>query len=124
VPHRGKRNADEVLLLALACGATVEQAAQQSGLSARTAHRRLAEPAFRQRLQQARGDMVQRASGMLTAATLEAIKTLLALQQPSAPPAVRLGAARAVLEQGTKLREAADLTARIEALEAQLRRGG
>jgi hypothetical protein len=124
VPHRGKRNADEKLLQVLACGATVEQAAQQSGLSARTVHRRLTEPAFRLCLQQARDAMVQRASGVLTAANLEAIKTLLALQQPSAPASVRLGAARAVLELGMKMREAADLTARIEALEAQMRRDG
>ena len=120
MPHRGKRNADEKLLLALACGATVEQAAQQSGLSARTVHRRLVDPAFRQRLQQARDDMVQRASGVLTAATLEAIKTLLAVQQASAPPAVRLGAARAVIELGCKLRENAALTERVAALEGRL----
>jgi predicted DNA-binding transcriptional regulator AlpA len=121
VPHRGRRNADEKLLLALAGGATTESAAQQAGLSARTVYRRLADSAFRQRLQQARDDMVQSAAGVLTAAPLEAVRTLMALQQPSFPPAVRLGAARAVLELGMKLREEADLTARLEALEAKVR---
>jgi hypothetical protein len=64
--------------------------------------------------------MVQRTVGLLTAAAVEAVKTLLELQKASAPYAVRLGAARAVLEIGTKLREAADLKERLAALEEQL----
>jgi hypothetical protein len=119
--HRGRKNADDQLLQLLACGATVEQAAQQAGVSARTAHRRLKDPSFQQRLQAARSDMVQRTSGMLTAAAMEAVKTLLTLQHAEIPAAVRLGAARAVLELGLKLREVSNLTERIEALEAQMR---
>ncbi len=118
--QRGRHNADEALLLALACGATVENAARSAGVSLRTVYRRLAEPAFRTRLQGARSEMVQRATGMLTAAALEAVKTLLVLQQASVPAAVRLGAARAVLEIGAKLREVADLEARLAALEQQV----
>jgi hypothetical protein len=119
VAHRGRENAEAALLLALACGATVENAARAAGVSPRTAHRRLADPAFRQRLHQVRGAMVERTAGMLTAAAGEAVKTLLALQQETTPAAVRLGAARAILELGTKLREAAELEARLAALEAQ-----
>jgi hypothetical protein len=115
--HRKKN--EDALLLALACGATVEAAARQCELSDRTVYRRLKDPAFRSRLQAVRADMVQRAAGMLTAAAGEAVRTLLALQKESAPPAVRLGAARAVLELGLKLREVADLEQRIAALEAQ-----
>ncbi len=64
--------------------------------------------------------MVQRAAGMLTAAGTESIKTLLALQQASIPPAVRLGAARTVLEMGVRIREAADLESRLADLEQQI----
>jgi hypothetical protein len=106
--------------LALACGATAENAARTASVSLRTVYRRLADPAFRTRLQGARADMVQRATGMLTAAALEAVKTLLGLQHASVPAAVRLGAARAVLEIGAKLREVADLEARLAALEQQV----
>ena len=61
----GRRKAvDEELLLALACGFTIEQVAARAGVSARTLHRRLRDPAFRGRLQAVRDDMVQRASGM------------------------------------------------------------
>ncbi|WP_439630645.1 hypothetical protein [Gemmata sp.] len=113
-----KKNED-ALLLALACGATVEAAARQCNLTDRTIYRRLSEPAFKDRLQALRTDMVARAAGMLTAAAGEAVRTLLQLQK-DAPATVRLGAARAVLELGMKLREVADLEARMAALEARL----
>jgi hypothetical protein len=115
--QKGKRNADQRLLLALACGATVEQAARQVGISESTAYRRLADPDFLRRLQKLRGDMVRRTAGALTAAATEAVRTLLDLLKPPAPPAARLGAARSVLEIGVKLREVADLEERLTALE-------
>jgi hypothetical protein len=120
MPQKGKRHADHNLLLALACGATVEAAAAKAGVSESTAHRRLADPVFRQKLQEVRSDMVQRTAGMLTAAAGEAVKTLLDLQKNTVPHASRLGAARSVLEIGIKMRESADLEARLAAVEAQL----
>ena len=118
--HNGRRNADESLLMALACGATVDNAARQAGISKRTAYRRLADPAFGRRLQQMRGDMVSRTSGTLTAAAGEAVRTLLELLKNPTSSAVRLGAARAVLELGMKLREVAELEARLTVLEQHL----
>jgi hypothetical protein len=108
------------LLLALACGATLEAAAQKAGVSKTTVKRRLQDPEFRARLQEASADMVKRAARTLTAAATEAIKTLLALQQPSTPSPTRLGAARAILEIGVKLREVADMEERLTALEHQM----
>jgi hypothetical protein len=64
--------------------------------------------------------MVSRTAGTLTAAATEAVRTLLELLKSSASDAVRLGAARAVLEMGMKVREAADLEERLAALEQQL----
>jgi hypothetical protein len=64
--------------------------------------------------------MVQRAMAMLTAAAMEAVKTLLDLQGGKQPPATRLGAARSVLEIGNKLRTENDLVARLEAAERAL----
>lgn len=106
MPHGGRKNADEVLVLALACGATVEKAAHKAGVSARTAHRRRAGPAFRGRVQAARGDLVQRTGGMLTAAGGEAVKTLLALLQEGVSAAVRaMLEERAVKKVGKELRQ-------------------
>ena len=115
-----RKKADDALLLALACGASVDQAARQCGLSSRTVYRRLAEADFRHRLQALRGDMVSRTAGTLTAAAGEAVRTLLELLRSTASAAVRLGAARAVLELGMKIRESTDLEERLSALEQQL----
>jgi len=121
MPKNGRRQANQMLLVALACGATVEAAAQKAGLSQATVYRRLLDPEFKRRIQQAQSDMVKRASGTLTAAGMEAIKTLLSLLQTSSTPAaVRLGAARAVLELGTKLRDNVELEERLRALEERL----
>ena len=120
MPQQGKRQADLQLLTALACGATVEQAAAKTKLSESTVYRRLKDPAFLQRLQALKAEMVQRAAAMLTAAAMESVKTLLELQKSTNTGAVRLGAARSVLEMGVKLREVADLERRIVALEEQL----
>jgi hypothetical protein len=124
MPQRGRRNADEMLLMALACGATIETAAQKAGLGRTTVFRRLQDPEFQRRLQEVRADMVKRTAGTLTAASTEAVKTLLSLQQPTVPPAVRLGAARTILEIGIKMREVADLDERLALIELQLAAGG
>jgi hypothetical protein len=116
----GRKAANEALLAALACGATVEGAARQAGVSRRTAQRRKADPDFSRQLSEARAEMVRRASGGLAAAALESVKTLLSLQASANPPAVRLGAARAVLEIGMKLRETVDLEERLAAVERRL----
>ena len=79
-----KKKADGDLVLALACGASPESAAQKTGLSPRTVYRRLADPAFRERVTQVRADLVRRAAAMLTAAGMGAVKTLTTLQE-SAP---------------------------------------
>jgi hypothetical protein len=116
----GRRNADDALLLALACGSTVENAARKAGVGERTVYRRLKEPDFQQRLREIRADIVQRTAGALTAASMEATRTLIDLQNPETPPAVRLGAARAILELSMKVRESAELTERIAVLEERL----
>jgi hypothetical protein len=108
------------LLLALACGATVEQAALKSGVTARTVYRRLEDPSFRRRIQKTQREFVERTAGNLTAAANEAVKAFLDLVKPTSPPPVRLGAARSILEMGLKLRELANLEERVASLEEQM----
>jgi hypothetical protein len=110
-----KKNEDS-LLLALACGATVEAAARQCGLSERTVYNRLGDDEFKKRLERVRADMVDRSAGMLTAAGGEAVRTLMALQKDSTPT-VRLGAARTILEMGLKIRQLVEVELRLEELE-------
>ena len=108
---------NEALLVALACGSTVEAAAAKAGLHKRTVYRRLDDPDFRQQLEEFRANMVQRAGYMLTAASMEAVKCLLSLMERSTPHATRLGASRAILEIGVKMRELVEVERRLTALE-------
>jgi hypothetical protein len=119
--QKGKKNADHVLLLAMVCGATVETAARQAGISERTAYRRKADPDFQRKLQEASADMVKRTTGTITASGGEASRGLLELLKPDTAANVRLGAIRTVLEYGIRLREGTDLEARIAALEQRQR---
>jgi hypothetical protein len=111
-----RKGADEVLLQALACGATQKSAAEKAGISESTVARRLHDPAFQERLQATRADMVQRTASALTAASMEAVKGLLELMR-SGDERVRLGAIRTILEHSTKLREESDLAQRVARLE-------
>jgi hypothetical protein len=116
VAHRGRRNADEALALAVATGQTLRSAADLAGVGERTAARRWADPAFRQRVSHMRGELVgqalgKMADGMTDAATK--LRELLAAESES----VRLGAARALLELAVKLRESTELEQRSAALE-------
>jgi hypothetical protein len=115
-----KKKADEELVLALACGASPEIAAQKTSLSPRTVYRRLKDRSFRERVDQARTDIARRATSMLNAAAMSAVKTLMTLQESARSESVQLGAARAVLELGCKLRDVVELAERVAALEARL----
>jgi hypothetical protein len=117
MPNSVKEQRDERILMALACGSTIEQAATKGEVTAKTVQRRMQEPEFRKRLHMLRSEMVSRAASMLTAAALEAVKTLLSLQNENVQAAVRLGAAKAVLELGAKFRENVELEDRIRELE-------
>jgi HEAT repeat protein len=118
VAHRGRRNADEALALAVASGQSLRDAAGAVGVSERTAARRWADADFRRRVSALRGDMVQRCVGRMADGMAEAadvLRQLLSAESES----VRLGAARSLLELGVKLRESAELEERVAALERQ-----
>jgi hypothetical protein len=116
-----RRKADADLVLALACGATPENAAQKAGFGLRTVYRRLAEPGFRARVDDVRAEMVRRVAGMLTAAGMSSIKTFTTLQESAVSESVRLGAARAIIELGCKVRESVELSERLASVESRLR---
>jgi hypothetical protein len=106
------------LALALATGHTLCDAARCAGVGERTAARRWADPAFRRRVGELRGEMAGRALGKMAdgmADAADGLRRLLAAESES----VRLGACRALLELGTKLRKSVELEARLAALEAR-----
>ncbi len=115
----GRRKGNARLVAEFAAGRTLRDAARASGLSERTAGRRLADPEFRKLVSDVRSEMIQRAVGALASAAEEAIATLRDLLSDDSSTA-RLGAARSVLEYGTKVRENVELEQRIVDLESRL----
>jgi hypothetical protein len=65
VAHRGRRNADEALALAVASGQTLRAAAAAAGIGERTVVRRMADLAFRRRVSELRAEMVAQALGKM-----------------------------------------------------------
>src|SRR5215471_7096025 len=116
----GRAAADQVLAAGLAAGLSTEQAAEQAGVSLRTAWRRKADPAFAALVHSLRQEMVTRTTGRLVNASGNAVSTLEALTAAEFPPAIRLAAAKALLEIGPKWRETADLGEQVQQLRQQL----
>ena len=113
-----RKTAEAALLAALAGGATVQEAAEQAGVSEATAYRRLREPAFCQQLSEARAELIKRAVGRLArdcSAAADTLRDLLTAESET----VRLGAAKGILELAVKIREHDELAERVAALEAQ-----
>lgn len=117
MPASSKQRIEAILLVSIACGATVENAAAKANVTTKTVQRHTSDPEFQRRLRELKDGMVKRAAAMLTAAAMEGIRTLTALLDRENPPAVRLGAARAIIELGVRLRESADLHERLTVLE-------
>jgi hypothetical protein len=82
----------------------------------------MADPDFRQRVDELRTEMVGRALGRLADGMTDAADTLRALLRAEGE-SVRLGAARALLELGAKLRESVELASKLEELERLLKGG-
>ena len=114
----GRKSADEAIIVALAGGRTVQAAARVAGVAESTIYRRLRETEFRRRVTETRAEFTARALGNLAAASTAAAGTLRRLLKAKSE-AVRLSAARSILELGTKLRDSVELEQRILALEAR-----
>jgi AcrR family transcriptional regulator len=116
-PRRGR--ADGALVVALARGATVAEAAAEAGVSERTVFRRLQRDDFQRQVFDARRAMFEQASGALAASFTDAVSTLVELLG-SQLDHVRLSAASRIMEWGSKVFETSELAARVAALEDRL----
>ena len=99
---------------------SVIEAAAATGQGERTIYRWLSEPAFRQALSAAEGDLIDVATRRLLQLQGGALDTLEALlsDETDASAGVRLRAAQVVLDHLLKLREMRDIEQRLQALEA------
>ena len=92
-------------------------AAQKAGVAERTLYRWRQDEAFRREVDQARADMFSRALGCMAEGAASAALVLRHLCLKAKSENVKLGAARALLEQGPKLRDSVELEERLRALE-------
>jgi hypothetical protein len=113
-----QRSGEDRAVVALAAGASKEDAAAVAGVNRTTLWRWLQEAEFRARVAAERQRLVDRAVGRLADASVRAVDVLLEVADDAeAPPSARVAAARGVLEIGGRLREEADLGARLDDLE-------
>ncbi|MFF3461005.1 hypothetical protein [Streptomyces sp. NPDC002619] len=105
-------------LLALARGATSEEAAREAaGVSGRTVRRWMEDPDFQTDVRDTRTELLQHAVGQLAAGAVEAVTTLREALK-DADGRNRVQAARTLLDAVLSLRESLDLEERLAALEA------
>jgi hypothetical protein len=119
MPGGSKKAADAALVTHLAAGVSPAGAAKLVGVSESTVFRRLANPAFRQRVETARSDFWDRALGVMSKGAAESAIVLRKLLR-SDDGRIKLQAAKVLLEQGMKVREVLDLTRQMEELEQQV----
>jgi len=108
------RNA--ALVVALASGGSLAEAARRAHCSESTVARRLRDPAFQQQVADARRAMLGQALGILTDAATAAAQALRALLDAEGE-SVRLRAAVAILDAARAHVELDDLAQRVAALE-------
>ncbi len=119
-----RKKGREVAILALASGETLSAAARKAGVNERTLHRWRSEDGFRREVDNARAEMFGRALGCAAEGIVSGVLVLRQLCLKAKSETVKLGAARSLIELGTKLRESVELEARLAALEEALGDGG
>ena len=112
-----RSKADGALVAALAGGSTVEDAATAAGVGVATVYRRLREPDFKRRVDDARAELLGQAMARLSAACTSAVTTLTGLLGAESE-SVRLGAARSILDMATRWREQDELARRLDNIES------
>jgi hypothetical protein len=112
----GRKDVDGILVLCLAAGLGTTQAAKKAEVSTRTVRRRLRDEAFKQRVAETRARMIQGAIGKLAASAGLAVKSLRQLARSGEKEAVKVNAARVLLEFLFRGSEAEVLAREVEEL--------
>lgn len=116
---KSRHNRDTVIVESLARGEGQAATAMLAGCSVSTIRRRLDDAAFRERVEKFRAEMLDSAAGKLGATVAKAVETLESLLSSGTPPAVRMAAARSLIEFSLRTREAVSWEKRLSDLEAR-----
>ena len=102
-------------------GKSVSETAELVEVSRSTVYNWMADPTFRDELQQAQRAVVQEAITYLANSSMEAAQTLIKIANaPEVPASVRLQAIKMILFDAIRLRQSADFYARLEKLEGHV----
>ncbi len=112
--------ADAPLLAALAGGSTMRGAAEIVGLSDRTVRRRMNDPDFQRRLEEARAAVVERTVGHLAEAAAEAASALRKLVRDSPDQRARVRAALDLIDLAGRTRAGHQLQKEVAELRRQV----
>lgn len=113
-----RKDNDDRIILALLSAPTVREAAAAAGVSERTVYARLKEPAFNQKLAEARREMWRGHAVALQGQLGKAISTISRIMcDTDAPPQVRLNASAEIIRSSMKMTELVDVVERVNALE-------
>ena len=112
---------DDRLLDALLAGSSITAAARQADVSRETATRRMRDPGFRRRLQEARAEVRRATLDRLSLATTAAVGQLVStMASPTVPASVKVRAAATILSEGRAWAAVGEFATRLEALEHAL----
>ena len=117
-PTASKRRRDGVLVASLVTGSSRRETAEAAGCSVRTVGRRLADKGFRRALNDARRALFDEVLGRTVHHATRSADVLAAIRDnPETKAAVRVTAARVLLDAALRYRELSELVERIERLE-------
>lgn len=111
--HEGN---DELIITALASGATQAEAGRSAGVSDRTVRRRLEDEAFVEQVRKTRTELISQAGGRAASLVGNAVAVFQELLG-SDNETIRLRAAQAVIDTGRRLVTDSDIAGRLDHLE-------
>jgi hypothetical protein len=118
--QQGKTRLDELLIAALLSKPTVSAAARATGISPRTAQRRMRDPEFETKFREAKIGLIRQTTSRLTANASRAAEVLRKVfDDRKAAPSARVGAAVSTIRLTLESYEIEELDRRIRALEEQ-----
>ena len=111
-------------LLAFLSSPTKEKAAAAAGITSKTLRAYLSNPEFQAEYKKAFAELVEDATRQAQQAIAPALSTLREVVEDSSEgPQFRISAARTILEYSLKLTEQNDILAKLQDLEAEMKKG-
>lgn len=115
--HKAAARKDELIIAALIGNPTVRAASAVCGISETQIYARLRQPAFREKYDAARREMLAQSTAYIQGMVGDAIRKMYdVMNDPDASQQVQLNAAEAITRNSLKLTEQADILAQIAEL--------